>query len=345
MFDIYIKNFNQNGNIITQETLVQSVPAANEGELKLISPLPKAEIGKAESFEFSIESGTKYYDAFLQMKTYIRIVYDGDTIFYGRVLMIDNSGFRGTRKIRCEGPFSFLLDSPVEGIPEAQRATRSVFEYMTQLIDSHNACVSSQDKRFRLGEVPGNYSQNISEEQKIVTTSRKYGSDGWTDTKSALEDLRSHYGGYYRVRYDDVNDEIVLDWMNHYFNSTVNEQTIEVGKNILDINTSTEIDNVFTVIIPIGKSVGTVTSNKSGTKSTGLYLTGYKATDLSENEFTFSSNMFNVPDITRFYTDAQLNSGYHKAEYYRDAIDKYGITKYHRPSFLKKHFEKQLSIF
>ena len=33
------------------------------------------------------------------------------------------------------------------------------------------------------------------------------------------------------------------------------------------------------------------------------------------------------------------NAGYLTAEHLK-AIDKYGITKYHRPSFLKKHFEK-----
>lgn len=34
------------------------------------------------------------------------------------------------------------------------------------------------------------------------------------------------------------------------------------------------------------------------------------------------------------------NAGYLTAEHL-NAIDKFGITKYHRPSFLKKHFEKQ----
>ncbi len=38
------------------------------------------------------------------------------------------------------------------------------------------------------------------------------------------------------------------------------------------------------------------------------------------------------------------NAGYLTKEHL-DAIDKYGTTKYHRLSFLKKHFEKQLSIF
>lgn len=38
------------------------------------------------------------------------------------------------------------------------------------------------------------------------------------------------------------------------------------------------------------------------------------------------------------------NAGYLTKEHL-EAIDKYGLCKYHRPSFLKKHFEKQLTLF
>lgn len=37
------------------------------------------------------------------------------------------------------------------------------------------------------------------------------------------------------------------------------------------------------------------------------------------------------------------NAGYLTKEHL-EAIDKYGLSKYHRPSFLKKHFAKQLSL-
>lgn len=37
------------------------------------------------------------------------------------------------------------------------------------------------------------------------------------------------------------------------------------------------------------------------------------------------------------------NAGYLTYEHIR-AIDKYGLTKYHRPSFLRKHFEKQKQL-
>lgn len=38
------------------------------------------------------------------------------------------------------------------------------------------------------------------------------------------------------------------------------------------------------------------------------------------------------------------NAGYLTPEHIK-AIDEYGLSKYHRPSFLRKHFEKQLSLF
>ena len=38
------------------------------------------------------------------------------------------------------------------------------------------------------------------------------------------------------------------------------------------------------------------------------------------------------------------NAGY-LTKAHLDAIDKYGLTKYHRKSFLQKHFEKQLTLF
>ena len=37
------------------------------------------------------------------------------------------------------------------------------------------------------------------------------------------------------------------------------------------------------------------------------------------------------------------NAGYLTAEHLK-AIDEYGICEYHRPSFLKKHMEKQLCL-
>ena len=251
MFKIYIKDFNNsNGVLVTEETLVQQIPAKNQYDLKLLDPKVKNEMGSSETLSFSIEPGTKFYDAFLQMKTYMRITYEDDTIFYGRVLTISNNTFRGTRQIRMEGPLAFLTDSPVEGVEESKRAKITTFAYMQKLINDHNKyCASEPNKKFILGNVPGNYS-SVTEAQQIKNDAQAFGSDSWTDTKSALEDLRSHYGGYFRTRAaGKIGKGVYLDWMNHYFNSKKISQKIEVGKNVLDISNVTEINNIFTAII------------------------------------------------------------------------------------------------
>lgn len=314
MFKIYIKDFNQNGRIISTETLVEEVPAKDVGELKFISPIIKAEMGTVEGLDFSIQAGTKYYDAFLQMKTYVRIVYDGTTIFYGRVLTIDNNPFKATRKIRCEGPLSFLMDSPVEGKEEDSRALVTILEYMNQLINNHNNFINNEtNKRFQLGEVPGQYSGSVSSDQRISNESRKFGSDSWTDTKGALEDLRSHYGGYFRVRMGALGSKLTLDWMDHYFNNTIIDQTVEVGKNILDISDVTEVDNIFTAIIPIGRTNVTTTDSTTGGSSS------------KQNNLYIDGKILRVPDIVGHFSDAQLNRGYHKKSDYANAISKYGM--------------------
>ena len=48
MIDIWIKDFNQNGNLVTTETLIQTIPAASEGDLKFVSVTVKSEMGNAE---------------------------------------------------------------------------------------------------------------------------------------------------------------------------------------------------------------------------------------------------------------------------------------------------------
>lgn len=319
MFKIYIKDYkNSNGSLVTEETLVQEIPAEKQGDLKLIDPKVKNEMGSSETLNFSIEPGTKFYDAFLQMKTYMRITYDNDTIFYGRVLTITNNTFRGTRQIRMEGPLAFLTDSPVEGVEETKRAKITTNAYIAKLLNNHNAyCASEPNKRFILGIVPGNDS-SVTPPQRIKNDTQAFGSDSWTDTKAALEDLRSHYGGYFRTRAAGrIGDGVYLDWMNHYFNSQKISQKIEVGYNVLDISNVTEINNIFTAIIPIGRhSVASASNNSSNISSNG--------SSKMENLY-LDERVVYVPDIIERYGSAELNSGYHKYEDYRDAVKNYGV--------------------
>ena len=308
MIDIYLRRFSLDGQTIDGRRKIQSVPAKNQNEIYLLNPTVKCEIGNAGSMDFSVQSGTKYYDSFLQLRTIVEVDYDGETIFFGRVLTIDN-GFFGERKIHCEGALSFLNDSYYPASKEDERAKISAFEYIKAILNNHNNQIADGVRKIYPGEVPGNYSGSISAAQQVKNESREYGNTSWSETKSALEELKSYNGGAFRIRYSD--GRCYLDWLDQYFRSTVNQQRIEVGKNLIELSSVTEVSNIFTAIIPIGKTT-------NGDKN--IYIAGYRTDIHGDN------NYLTVPQIVgNFYTRAQLNSGYHKYEDYVEAVNKYGL--------------------
>ena len=103
MYDIYIKNYaNSNGVVQTAEALLYSIPLTSTYRSNILTdPVVKTEMGKAGTLEFSVHPDHPYYNCWQQMKTIMRIVYDGTTIFRGRALTIDNTLF-GDKKIHCE---------------------------------------------------------------------------------------------------------------------------------------------------------------------------------------------------------------------------------------------------
>lgn len=332
-----------------EEKVIQTIPAKEEGDLKLINPVVKCEMGNAETFDFSIEGGTKYYDSFHQMQTYIGVKYDGDYIFSGRVLTVDTTMY-GTRRIRCEGALTYFGDTPVQGEEESKRKKQYIVDYMRTLLDSHNYFVGNGPRYMTLSETPGNYSGNktVKDQEVLDKTQRAFGSDSNTDTKSVLEDLRSYHGGYFRTRVapGGIRNGSYLDWMDNYFSPVEpTEPTIELGKNIIDFSSVTEVDNIFTILIPVGKK--TVKSTKSTSNSTSthsLYLTDYllpiRNNEASEGRDThaMARAYVSVPTIARSdiydpnspyyaklsFARTDLNKGYHTIDEYANATNLFG---------------------
>lgn len=367
MYDIYIKYFaDSSGKLVTTETKLYSVPISNPDNA-LTDPVIKVEMGKTGSFEFGMAPTHPYYNSMLQMKTMMRVVYDGTTIFRGRVLTIDTSPFTGERKIHLEGDLAFLMDSMQKGVDEDERKELTVLDYLKAVLKQHNdqmmdldtvvvgkngdlislaeaalagstgtsggidlvpgtgqldvqesahvtGDISLADKKIVIGEVPGNYSSAITSAQKVnVSGKKKFGSSSWEKTSSAIESLASDYGGYFRTRY--VGSTCYLDWLENSFQYAENSQPIKLAENMIDINTSAEVDNIFTALVPIGSSNGD-----------DLFIDGYK-TDIHGN-----NNRILVPQITKVYSDSELNRGYHAKSDYLNAVNDYGLI-YRAQSF------------
>ena len=233
------------------ETKLFSIPT-EDGDLRpFVNATVKDEMGKAGSFEFTVDPESIFYDIWIHMRTLVRVEYDGDTVFYGRVLTIDRDMFR-SKKIHCEGAFTFFMDSLFEGKKDGYEVM--LFDYLTMLIGAHNACmVSAPEKIIQLGEVPGHYSQSVTEEQKINNDRQKFGNqEGYKTVKEHLETLNKDYGGFMRIRYE--NGVMYLDWLKLYFNPAENRQTMSVTSNVMDLSDTVEVNNIFTYVLPVGKN-------------------------------------------------------------------------------------------
>ena len=311
--EFYIRNYKRpDGTVETSETLFQTVPFTSVPVIT--NPKVKTEMGKAGSFEFGLEPGSPYYDAMMQMKTIFRIVYFGETLFRGRVLTIDRTLSR-SRTVHCEGDLAFLLDTMQEGVKDEKRKEINIIEYMTNLISTHNANVDDPQKRFTIGNVPDYYSEEVEDMQKVVIPDdkvrQKFGNSSWSTTMDGIENLLSDFGGYWRTRYDSDNGTVYLDWYDNYYRP-YDGQTIEVARNLIDLSGSTELENLFTVVVPIGKK-----------NSEDVFITNWWPRVRPGHA---KVNYIEVPELASrsLFSDAELNSGYHRKEDYLNAIDRYG---------------------
>jgi hypothetical protein len=311
--EIYIKNYKgPDGTVISTETLLQTIPMA--GDPVITNPKVKTDLGKAGSFEFGLELNSPYYDAMMQMKTIMRVVYFGETLFRGRVLTIDK-GMARSRVVHCEGDLAFLLDSHQVGIKDDARQKTDVLTYLSSVINQHNSDVDDSDKRFILGEAPSSYSDSILSDQRVDVPAdkaeQKFGSSSYDTSMDRLEGLLSDFGGYMRTRYDPSDGTVFLDWLDNYYHP-YSGQDIEVASNLIDLSGQTEVSNLFTIVLPIGK------------KDNGEVFINNWWPKVSPNhpkvDYIKVSELATIP----LYSDEVLNAGYHRKEDYANANARFG---------------------
>ena len=319
MFDVYIKNFNSSsGTLVTSEKKVFTIPSSRAEGYQFIGPTVKSSEDNADSFDFTMEQCSPLYSSLLQLKTLLRVVYDGTTIFNGRVLTISNSTVYQTKRVHCEGSYGYMNDSYYPGVKEKSRSKISWSAYFDKIISNHNAQVAAQNDSPEKYIYRGNVTVDGSTAFTPTTEKRKYEPDSWSSTLSLIGNLKSEFGGHFRVRYNDSNGRSYLDWYKYYLRDLgANRPTVEVGINITDFSTDTNVDNIFTRVIPIGQS--------SGSSGDPLYVDGYKYTDKNGTQHTHSGKAIPVSLIRSLYTDAQLNDEFHSASDYSSAENNYGV--------------------
>lgn len=201
----------------------------------VFSPKLTEELNKAGSLDYTMPPNNSLYDSVSKLKTIITVHQHDQEIFRGRVLY-DEKDFYKQKKTTCEGELNFLLDSKQR--PYTYSGTAS--DLFKQFIANHNARVEA-DKQFTVGEITA-----TSAGTTIYAENKEY--------PSTLDEINTqlinNLGGYLKIR--GAGNTRYIDWLEEYGN--VSTQTIEFGVNLLDITEYISAEDIYTVLIPLGKS-------------------------------------------------------------------------------------------
>ena len=206
----------------------------------LSEPTLEMEVGKAVTFTFTIYPEHPNYNGFSKLTSRVWVEQNGERIFYGRVLSSEDN-FIGARKITCEGTLAFLNDSIIRPFDFStftfERKTPQ--QLLSYFISEHNSQVEL-GRRITLGTV----TVTMPEGNYLSPANTSYDSTMQNINKYLLDEC----GGYLLIRYD--NGVAYLDYLSDF--TVQSNQTIELGKNLVDVTQIIEADDVATVIIPLG---------------------------------------------------------------------------------------------
>lgn len=172
----------------------------------------------------------------------------GLVLFRGRVRAISME-FDGSKKLTCEGAMAYLNDTTVRPYKtydtdeiecdiNAPAEANKLFEWF---IEQHNAHVMNACEKFIIGVNAG---ANYGKLQRGTGT-------GPATLKEMRDKLEKACGGWLRVRYDATGS--IIDWLPDT-GAAEATQRVELGSNLLDLDTQVDGKDIYTAIVPVGKT-------------------------------------------------------------------------------------------
>ena len=154
-------------------------------------------------------------------------------VFEGRAL--DNgTDFYNTHTWTCESCLAYLKDT-IQPPYEYSGTLRGLLE---QFVSVHNNAVEAK-KQFTVGNV------TVTDDNDYIA----YSNSEFSVTLDAIRDkLIKTHGGFLRVRY--VGDTKYLDYIADF--DSLSPQTVEYGKNLLDVKINRDHSERASVLIPLG---------------------------------------------------------------------------------------------
>lgn len=214
--------------------------------LQIFKATAELEENKSGSFQFTVYPDHPRYGLINRMKSIITVYQVDYLLFRGRILD-EEVKMHNEKAIACEGDLAFLLDS----ILRPFSFTGTPAEFLTYVLNLHNAQVD-EEKRFSAGQI-------------TVEGLLEYTTEEYLTTKETLQKALSEpLGGYFQTRFED--GQAYVDYLAQ--STLLAPQTIEFGKNLIDLNRIAKGADIATVIIPLGDKIKDEEGNDTGKRLT-----------------------------------------------------------------------------
>lgn len=213
---------------------------SRSNNIRVVEPKCEMELNKTGTLSFRIQPTHPLFDKLHKHISEISLYQDGEWVFTGRILN-DETDIYGYKTVEVEGILGYMLDSVQRSKEYHITGNRKIEQYLTDVLNIHNSQVDEY-KRIYVGTV----TLDDSSEQLYKVSSYK-------DTLSTInEDLINTFGGYFFIKVQ--NGKKYLDYK-EIKDFPVNQQVIQFGKNILNLEKQVKGEDIATVIMPLGKTL------------------------------------------------------------------------------------------
>ena len=224
-------------------------------DVQISAGILKEESGQSPTLSLTIQPTHPLWDSFtrdavmLPNREVELVEFEtGIALFRGRVRAISME-FDGSKKLTCEGAMAYLNDTTVRPYKtydtdeiecdiNAPTEANKLFEWF---IEQHNAHVMNACEKFRIGVNAG---ANYGKLQRGTGTRP-------ATLKEMRDKLEKACGGWLRVRYDATGS--IIDWLPDT-GAAEATQRVELGSNLLDLDTQVDGKDIYTAIVPVGKT-------------------------------------------------------------------------------------------
>ena len=224
-------------------------------DVQISAGILKEESGQSPTLSLTIQPTHPLWDSFtrdtvmLPSREVELLEFEtGIVLFRGRVRAISME-FDGSKKLTCEGAMAYLNDTTVRPYKtydtdeiecdiNAPAEADKLFEWF---IEQHNAHVMNACEKFIIGVNAG---ANYGKLQRGTGTRP-------ATLKEMRDKLEKACGGWLRVRYDATGS--IIDWLPDT-GAAEATQRVELGSNLLDLDTQVDGKDIYTAIVPVGKT-------------------------------------------------------------------------------------------